>query len=55
MVGRGVRAAGHAQDIAVIAAAPAEAAQLAALGTEIRALGFRYVTIDLAHDRDPTR
>ena len=45
----GVRAAGLESEIAVIDAPVTEVAALATLAREIRLLGFRYTTIDLAH------
>jgi hypothetical protein len=45
----GVRAAGLEGEIAVIDAPVTEVAALATLAPEIRRLGFRYTTIDLAH------
>ncbi len=48
----GVRAAGLESEIAVIDAPITEVAALATLAREIRLLGFRYTTIDLAHAPD---
>lgn len=51
----GVRAAGHEREIAVVEALPSVASRLAVLAPAIRALGFQYVTVDLAaadHDDD---
>lgn len=45
----GVRAAGREHEIAVIDAPVTEVAALATLAREIRLLGFRFTTIDLAH------
>jgi hypothetical protein len=44
----GVRAAGPEREIAVVEAPPTELGALAGLAREIRALGFRFVTLDLA-------
>jgi len=43
-----VDVAGHARDIAVLHAPPDALARLADLAPEIKALGFRYVAVDLA-------
>ncbi len=40
--------AGHVGDVAALAVAPEHLARLAELAPEIKALGFRYVAIDLA-------
>lgn len=40
--------AGHMGDVAALAVAPAHLARLAELAPEIKALGFRYVAIELA-------
>lgn len=48
----GVRVAGHEREIVVIEARPSNAFRLASLAPEIRALGFRYVTVDLAMATD---
>jgi hypothetical protein len=50
---RGVRAAGPGGEIAVVDAPVTEVAALATLAREIRSLGFRYTTIDLAHAPAP--
>lgn len=42
-----VRTAGHADEIAVIETEAALLSRLARLAPEIKALGFRYVTLDL--------
>jgi hypothetical protein len=47
-----VSVAGAGSDIVAIRARPGARAALAALAPEIRALGFRYVTIDV-EARDP--
>jgi len=52
---RGVRAAGPGGEIAVIDAPVTEVAALGTLAREIRLLGFRYTTIDLAHAPDGAR
>lgn len=44
----GVRAAGRDEEIAVVEAPSTELAALAGLAREIRVLGFRYITLDLA-------
>jgi hypothetical protein len=49
----GVRAAGRESEIAVIEAPVTEVTALATLAREIRLLGFRYTTVDLAHVPDP--
>jgi hypothetical protein len=46
-----VRVAGHAQDIIVIESDPAAADRLSALAPALKALGFRYVTVDLSTSR----
>jgi hypothetical protein len=48
----GLRVAGHAQDIIVIESDPAAAARLRAVAPALKALGFRYVTVDLRASRD---
>lgn len=40
--------AGHAGDVAALTVAPQELARLAELAPEIKALGFRYVAVELA-------
>ena len=40
--------AGHMGDVAALAVAPVHLARLAELAPEIKALGFRYVAIELA-------
>ncbi|HEX6940711.1 MAG TPA: hypothetical protein VF158_14945 [Longimicrobiales bacterium] len=45
--GAAVCAAGHEGEIAAVAAPLTRAAALAALAPEIKALGFRYVALDL--------
>ncbi len=42
-----VRAAGHTREILVVEGDPSSADELARLAPAIRALGFRYVTVDL--------
>ncbi|MBX6362986.1 MAG: hypothetical protein IRZ00_03880 [Gemmatimonadetes bacterium] len=46
-----VSVAGHQREIAVVEAEPAALVRLAELAPEIKALGFRFVTIDLAPPR----
>jgi hypothetical protein len=52
LAGAGVAAqvdvAGHAGDVLVVHASPADLARLRPLTDRLRALGFRYVTVDLA-------
>ncbi|MGH7554017.1 MAG: hypothetical protein ACREMQ_13425 [Longimicrobiales bacterium] len=48
----GLRVAGHAQDIIVIESEPAAADRLCAVAPALKALGFRYVTVDLRGPRD---
>jgi hypothetical protein len=50
----GVRAAGLENEIAVIDAPVTEVAALATLAREIRQLGFRFTTLDLAHTPNPS-
>ncbi|HEX7119318.1 MAG TPA: hypothetical protein VF212_11045 [Longimicrobiales bacterium] len=50
--GATVRAAGHEAEIAAIQAPAAAPATLAALAPELKALGFRYVALDLTADRE---
>ena len=47
-LGAQVEIAGHASDVLVVHAAPADVARLRPLTDRLRALGFRYVTVDLA-------
>lgn len=42
-----VSVAGHAADVAALAVAPEHLARLAELAPEVKALGFRYVAIEL--------
>lgn len=52
LAGAGVSAqvgvAGHASDVLVVHASPADLPRLRPLTDRLRALGFRYVTVDLA-------
>lgn len=43
----GVKAAGHAGDIAAVTASAASRARLEDLASEIKALGFKYVALEL--------
>jgi len=45
--GARLRPAGHESEIAAVTAPPSEIARLAQLAPEIKALGFRYVTVDV--------
>lgn len=47
--GARVTAAGHSGNIAAVEASPRHLARVAALAPEVRSLGYRYVTVDLAH------
>ncbi|HET9984820.1 MAG TPA: hypothetical protein VFQ38_14580 [Longimicrobiales bacterium] len=51
VVGARVSAAGHQREIAVVEVEADALARLAELAPEIKALGFRYVAIDLASPR----
>jgi hypothetical protein len=42
--------AGHARDVLVVHARVADLARVRAVSAELKTLGFRYVTIDLAAD-----
>ncbi|HLU25552.1 MAG TPA: hypothetical protein VKZ58_07585 [Longimicrobiales bacterium] len=46
--GARVRAEGHAEEIAAVNVPPESVAKLAALAPAIKALGFRYVALDLS-------
>lgn len=45
-----VSLAGHAQDVLVVHAAASTLPDVHALSSSLRALGFRYVTIDITAD-----
>jgi PP-loop superfamily ATP-utilizing enzyme len=47
LAGVRVRTAGHEREVAAIAAPPSALARLAELAPAIRALGFRYVALEL--------
>jgi hypothetical protein len=42
-----VTIAGHARDVAAVSAAPEHLARLAELAPEVKALGFRYLALEL--------
>jgi len=46
--------AGHVDDVAALAVGPEHLARLAELAPEIKALGFRYVAIELEGDGQET-
>lgn len=50
----GVRApvslAGHARDVLVVHASPSALANVHAVSSRLRALGYRYVTLDITAD-----
>jgi hypothetical protein len=47
---RGVAEAGPERDVAAVRAEPSLAPRIAALGDRIRALGYRYVSLELEPD-----
>jgi hypothetical protein len=49
-----VTAAGADGEIAAVHAPPGAVAELAELAPQIKALGFRYVTLELSDDDDPS-
>lgn len=51
LAGVRVGVAGHQREIAVVEAKPEALARLAEIAPEIKALGFRFVAIDLAPHR----
>lgn len=52
VTGARVEAEGHQQEIAAVRAPHRHAKRLAELAPEIKALGFRYVALDLRIDED---
>jgi hypothetical protein len=51
--GARVRAAGHQAEVAAVAAPPALLQRVAAAAPRIKALGFRYVALELAPAPEP--
>jgi hypothetical protein len=47
-----IAVAGHARDVAAITAAPAQLARLTGVAPEIKALGFRYVALELPEETE---
>ncbi|HEX7050293.1 MAG TPA: hypothetical protein VF188_08845 [Longimicrobiales bacterium] len=55
VIGARVSVAGHEREIAAIAAPPSEMARLAVLAPELKALGFRYIALELTEPVDAGR